>query len=477
MASTKPFRIVQEIISNSFDEDSVKDIKCELKQKGSKQVEVTITDDGEGFIDIKDVYTMYKYSYKRSNTEKRGRFNLGEKQFFVLAEYGFVKTKNQMVEFKEDTRTTSKIDHPRGTVVYGVFNWNGNDLKEILLKLHQLIVPKEKTLLINDTPIRSKEHVKTITGALPTLIEDKDSKILRRVTKTTRIDIYKVKEGEKPFLYELGIPVHKLLHSIEWHVDVRQKIPLPTGRDMVSEAYLNELYASILNNATELIDEENAGSKWVQVAMSKSTPESAKTVLEKHLGTSQVYIPSSSDYHANEAVLEEGGKLLKQGFFDRETRDHLKEMDILKLSTDDFASQLATSKPVTELTMGMELYRIIIKAIARDCIKKEIEVIFVESDSSHPAWYGSDVMTWNVSRVAKKEFDDFSEWSVGTIIHELSHDKEHHEGENVPHYTKEFVSELERIGGIVGKKGISYYFNQAKTWEPEQVIKSKVSTK
>lgn len=463
MKEVEPFRVVQEIIANSFDEDSVKTINVYLQQNNGL-VTVKVIDDGDGFIDVQDVYTMYKHSYKRRLKNKLGKFNLGEKQFFILCENGYIKTKNQLIEFTGEQRSEDEIDYPKGTEVYGEFDWSATELKEMLRMLHKLIVKTGKKLYINDTPVRQLEWFKGIADiSLWSEIED-DRQVMRRIKSITLVDLYKIKENERPWLYSLGIPIQELKHSIEWHVNVLQKIPLGIERDKVSESWLIDLYAEILNKATDVITKDNAGSKWVTVAMSKSTPESAKFVLENHLGTSQIFVPSTTDYHANEAVLNNGGKLLRDGFFDRETRNHLKEMEILKVSTDVYASSSSERCEPATILPEMIIFEKIVKAIAKDTIKKEIDINFVNSDSSHNAWYGNNSITFNVENLDKNFFKDFTHYGVGLIIHELSHDKEHHEGENVPHYTKEFISELERIGGIIGKNGIAYYFNLEKTW-------------
>lgn len=463
MATIKPWRIVQEIISNSFDEDTVKNITLDFEQIGNKKIKVTITDDGVGFEDINDVYTMYKYSKKRGKVDKRGRFNEGEKRFFVLAETGFVKTKNQMVEFEYDTRITSEIDHPTGTIVQGIFNWTGTDLKETLPKLHKLIVPEGKTLTINNNQVKKKQLLRTISIALPTLIEDNDTKLLRRVTKTTQVNLYQVNSAEKPYLYELGIPVHKLLHSIEWHIDVLQKIPLPSGRDMVSESYLKDLYAGILNNATDLIDKDNAGSKWVMVSMSESTPEAATHVLKNALGTDKVFIESTTDGRANDIVKEMGGRTLPKGFLDRDTRSHLMEMEVVKSATDEFSpTEFENLKPV-EITSGMEFVMELTKVVAREVINKNIRCTVVDTDSEVKADYSQEFgLRWN-SRVFDKEFfNTVSPEMVCIIIHELSHDKEGDDCIKSSHYSSGFVSEIQRIGGIVGYRGIQYFIDKCK---------------
>lgn len=146
MKSVSPFRVVQEIIANSFDEDTVKNINVSIKFE-RPYVVIAVEDDGIGFKDIADVFTMYKYSEKRKDTEKRGRFNLGEKQFFSLAEDGYVETGNYRIKFQGSNRITETTSKPfQGTGVYARIDWRHINKKNkfcLILTLFNLrVIPK-----------------------------------------------------------------------------------------------------------------------------------------------------------------------------------------------------------------------------------------------------------------------------------------------------------------------------------------------
>src|SRR3990167_5518450 len=103
MSEMPMWRLIQEIISNSFDEKSVLSVYCTIV-KTNDMLEVEIIDDGKGFKDHKDIFTLYKDSDKRVDPEMRGRFNLGEKQFFAVADSGTIRTGKFLIRFYDDKR-------------------------------------------------------------------------------------------------------------------------------------------------------------------------------------------------------------------------------------------------------------------------------------------------------------------------------------------------------------------------------------
>lgn len=461
-ASTEPFRVVQEIIANSFDEDSVKNVSCNIEFNADKKiVNVMVIDDGNGFRDIEDIYTMYRHSKKRSSPEKRGRFNLGEKQFFALVTYGHVMTNGKKVSFENNNRIEDEcVNAVSGALVYGEFDWKKSTIQEILSGLNKLIIPSNKILKINNVEIKHKVFLKNIEGNLPTEVED-DDKILHRVKRDTSIELYKISESEKPMIFELGVPVQELKDSIEWHVNIMQKIPLTVERSVVSDAYLASVYSLILNNATEMIDENNAGSTFVQIGMKNANADVAKHVFEKALGTSQVYIESTVDGRANDCVKENGGRTLPAGMFDRETRKHLMEINVVKSATEEFGAKgFEKLKPLT-LTEGMKKTILLSQFVAKDVIRKNINCAVVDTDNPILADYSQQWgIRWNARALGKEFFDNISNEMVRILIHELSHDLKNEECILSSHYGSDFVSELQRIGGIVGNKGIQYWAKQ-----------------
>jgi len=93
MSEVPLWRLTQEIISNSFDEKSVTEITCIVTKSAGKVLDITIEDNGTGFLNTKDIFTLYRDSYKRVNPEQAGRYNEGEKRFLAVAHRGLVQTK------------------------------------------------------------------------------------------------------------------------------------------------------------------------------------------------------------------------------------------------------------------------------------------------------------------------------------------------------------------------------------------------
>ena len=79
-AEKEKFFVVQELVSNAFDEN----IKlCEInfhRIDGTRTYQLSVYDDSpDGFQDLSHAYTLFAESYKKDNVKQRGRFNLGEK--------------------------------------------------------------------------------------------------------------------------------------------------------------------------------------------------------------------------------------------------------------------------------------------------------------------------------------------------------------------------------------------------------------
>src|SRR3990172_1219252 len=156
MSEMKLWRLIQEIISNSFDEMPVTEISCDIHENKKNQIIVEITDNGNGFRDEKDIYTLFKDSYKRVNKNQRGRYNLGEKQFFARAVSGWVKTGKTLIEFQDDTRRISEIPEFKGAEVHAVFDKEDETLGETITWVRKVAVPEGKRLVINSQAVEAK---------------------------------------------------------------------------------------------------------------------------------------------------------------------------------------------------------------------------------------------------------------------------------------------------------------------------------
>ena len=78
--------IIHELLQNSLDEYRI-GIKISIEMLPGRPVAKLVVEDSspDGFKDISHAFTMFAESYKKSNPDKGGRFNLGEK--LVLLTY------------------------------------------------------------------------------------------------------------------------------------------------------------------------------------------------------------------------------------------------------------------------------------------------------------------------------------------------------------------------------------------------------
>jgi hypothetical protein len=79
-----PFAIITELVANawdSYDEPYPDDAKVEitLKHEGEGKALLIAADEGHGFQDITEAFTLFAPSRRADKPEKRGRFNIGEK--------------------------------------------------------------------------------------------------------------------------------------------------------------------------------------------------------------------------------------------------------------------------------------------------------------------------------------------------------------------------------------------------------------
>ena len=460
MKAREPWRLVQELVSNAFDEPTCTKVEVKVRFYGGalNNCTVSVKDDGQGFERIQDIYTLFGYSKKTQDVGQRGRFNLGEKQFFAVCTEGYIETAGRRITFKEDKRI-DEVRETKGTLIAADLPFTENQTKEIIKMLGRVIVPENKVMLLNGEEVRHRTSLRGFPDVLPTLIPSKSNpRVLTEVDRETQIALYDVAEGEKSWLYEMGIPVQAI--NTLWHVDVGQKVPLSPNRDTVRESYLKTLYASLLNHALHLIPGEKMGNDFVTIGLRGATAEVAKSVLSTRFESDNIYL-KGRDHRANEQALESGA-LIGERVFDFETKQHLLDLGVVDYSSDVFPTTLAASKRIYDLTNEMSWFAKVVKVIARDTIEKDISVIFVDSpESSSVAQYGSSTMTFNVghSSVGKSWFEKWTAENLGTVIHELAHDKEIANG--FAHLEMSFVREIERIAGEIAIKGLSHYLKVA----------------
>ena len=102
-ANFPPERMVTELIQNSLDEKST---ACDVAITSDKKTTTLVVEDDnpDGFKDLRDAYTMFKSTGKRSDPTKRGKFNLGEKIVLARANTATIRSTLGTVVFDDKGR-------------------------------------------------------------------------------------------------------------------------------------------------------------------------------------------------------------------------------------------------------------------------------------------------------------------------------------------------------------------------------------
>ena len=457
-------RLVGELISNAFDEVAVKNVFVEIRKHGNI-VHVKVNDDGNGFRDKKEITTLFAPSYKRDNPELRGRYNLGDKQFFSVSEDGYVKTGNWVINFKKKGREEKRVSKAiKGVEIFGRIEDTKKTMSEILSYLEKTLVPVGKSLFINDEEVVPRKPIKVFEASLKTMVAPNPKSPLAERIRNTKVEIYET-TSEKAWLFEMGIAVQEI--DMKWDVNVLQKIPQAPTRDVVRASYLKSLYTKVLENCRMLVEEEDTGETWISQALENSNKETTSEVLEKKYGTNKIAIYSKSDESANLRAEDAGFKVVRGAELSREMKSNMRSQEMLVDASRAFGSISWEIQLPAQRTDPMEFYAKVCKAVAKDVINKDIDVKFVTTEQTNElAQFGHSTLYWNVAHIERctgksNSFDDpANPFLLGILIHELAHDKDIENGDR-PHGHGHH-SEMERVAGEVGSKGIQYWISKAR---------------
>ena len=315
-SSREPWDLVKELIQNAWDEAPFASecrVTVEPQLEGSATM-VTVQDDGPGFSDIADAYTLMGHTAKRSQPTKRGRFNIGEKDVISVAIKAKVETVGRTVTFpsagprKVDTNLRAK-----GTVIEVLMPWNELQSDDLIAKLRCFRPPANYCLFVNglEVPLRPAKAISSV--ALPTVTQNGPREPMRTTQRRTDIHFIELASpsGER-WLYEMGIPVQPI--SCPWDIDIMQKIPMSQQRNAVSETYLNRIYAETLNATHGMLEKDEFGSEWVKRAVDHShiKSEAVRATVKGRYGSSKAVF-ATLDQDANRRASDNGYGLINPG--------------------------------------------------------------------------------------------------------------------------------------------------------------------
>lgn len=203
-----PFAVL-ELIQNALDTNA-KNISVTLTKTVGRRglYDLTVVDDDpDGFSNLAHAFTLFAESEKKNKVNLRGRFNLGEKLVLALCETAVIRSTKGAVSFDEKGRhDVPKGKTDVGSAVEMVIRLQAADAREVERLVRTVLIPEDITVTFNGTLLEERKPIRVVRSSLPTVIAGANG-VLKNSARQTDIRLIDLRDGEKPHLYELGIPV------------------------------------------------------------------------------------------------------------------------------------------------------------------------------------------------------------------------------------------------------------------------------
>jgi hypothetical protein len=444
--------LLTEMVSNAWDEDITQvevTLSCPDENNHSW---LRVTDNSPtGWDDLSHSHTMFAESVKKGKSEKRGRFNAGEKDVLALAIEAKLTTVKGQGLFNEDgTRTGGTETREVGSEFVAKFQLTLEEYEHICNQAKLLIPPRGITTLFNGNAIQDRKPCGSFTEVLPIPLADKEG-VMRNTERKTRVNLYERLPGEVAMIYEMGIPIVELGDD-KWHVNVMQKVPLSRDRDNVNPAYLRKIRVGVLNAKFGELDKDDAAATWVSDAMgnTKSTDEAVICVKNLRFGEMAVTRDVRDIGSAKEAV-SKGFNIIEGGSMSGPQWARLKAVKKAdgsaliptsrEVAPTDIEVNLDKVVPPDEWTDSMQGYARLVERIALRLINRAVTVQYIDDDDEGIQgcfkWKEGE-MTVNLAYHDVESSTDNYE----LLIHELAHNTLH----NNDHLHKIFYETVTQLG-------------------------------
>ena len=143
--------------------------------------------------------------------------------------------------------STLRGDPIQGMAVAGLLRHSGNGYANVADYFASVILPENVRLVFNGHVVAHRKAERVVKGLkLTTIVYDKENGQWKRFPRPTAVEIFP-KFGTEPMIHELGIVVAGMPWHLPFDVNVPQKTPLDTERDMLPETYKQSLLAQLVS--------------------------------------------------------------------------------------------------------------------------------------------------------------------------------------------------------------------------------------
>jgi hypothetical protein len=437
--------IVRELFQNAVDEPGVTFVKIDIEPVvGRPLAHIRVEDDApEGFYDLTHAYTLFANTRKRKDAEKRGRFNLGEKQVVALCKDATIVTTTGGVEFEGNERRLLRRKRDEGSVFSGIFPMTRDEIKDCVHAVETFMPPDDIKVYLNGILVPHRDPLDEVQATLLTEYENEEGHF-RTTRRKTSIVVYETLPGETAMLYEMGIPVVET--GDRWHYDVCQRVPLTVDRDNVPPSYLQDVRAEVLNLMVHELREEDASEPWVRAATAddRIEPETVEKVATKRWGENRCVV-TPGDHYGREQAIARGYHVVGASEMSKDEWAQMKGAGAIDVSSQIFQKEFAPGKKIPERdwTEGMRNVARFTEKVSKLTLGFEVIIEMVNSpEASVSAQYAKDTgrVTFNVANLGERWFDQDTSKVLPLIIHELGHEY----GSN--HLSEDYYDGLCKIG-------------------------------
>lgn len=421
--------VLHELLANAWDtKTGMVAVKLEKLPNSPKAIIEVLDEDPNGFKNLTHAWTLFAESDKKSDTSKRGRFNLGEKLVLAVCYDAEISTTSGTVVFNDTGRHSKKVKRHRGSLFRGTVRMNQQEFDEACQSVLRLIPPVRTEFNGEALPDRAPIHV--FKATLPTVIADEQG-FLRKSERMTDVELHLPFPGEVPCIYEMGIPIVET--GDKWHVNVMQKVPLNMDRDGVTPAYLRAIRTLVVNEMRDSLSAEDANATFVNEALSDPAvaPETVKKTLDLKYGEKRaVFDPS--DTEANMNLVAKGYTLIHGAQLNAKQWENVRKHDTVKPS-----GQIAPTKmahfggpdakdvwvPKEKWSNGMHWVVGYSRALGQRLLGYKISVnILSDITLGYSACFGDMGLVFNFGRLGKDFFEQHSLDRLNQLlIHEFGH--------------------------------------------------------
>jgi hypothetical protein len=438
--------LLYELLQNCYDTKAT--AVHVVTERVGRQWELSVVDDDpDGFKNLTHAYTLFAPSEKKAHSNKRGRYNVGEKLVLGFCDEAEVISTTGHVRFQDNgLRSMGRGRRERGTEFRALLRLKNAEVQEMLSGA-DLLLPPIPTY-VNGRPLPTRTPSTTFETTLPTELADAEGS-LRRTARKTTVRVYDLQPGETGRIYEMGIPVVET--GDPWTVEVMQKVPLNIDRDNVTPAYLRELRVAVVNATFGTLTPDHAASTAVRDALhdARIEADAVKTIVIKSFGD-KCAIFDPHDREANHTAVAHGHTVIAPNALRAEQWAQVRRAKAALPSGHLFPSPkpystdpnapVAEVVPESEWTDGMRNVADYCVDVARHLLRKTIHVRF-ERAFNGVANYGDHRLCFNLGQMGKAFFDHGPSQSVDELLlHELAHEYE------ANHLSAEFHDAICRLG-------------------------------